>query len=63
MLIKSQVIAAPGQEGEKKHNDIEKLICEALNGVTITDDEELVIPHPQRLIQIFLNNYYYYYYF
>lgn len=48
MLLKCQIIVAPGQEGEKHLNDIETQICEALNQTTTVLENEIVVPDPQR---------------
>lgn len=50
LLLKSQIIVAPGQEGEKHHGDMEAQICEALYSVKLTGEEESVIPSPQRYV-------------
>ncbi|KAK6626516.1 hypothetical protein RUM44_008989 [Polyplax serrata] len=49
LLLKSQIIVAPGQEGEKHHGDMEAQICEALYSVKLTGEEESVIPSPQSI--------------
>lgn len=48
LLVKCQLIPNPGQEGEKQPGDMEKLVCEAVNKVTLEEGQELVTPDHSR---------------
>lgn len=48
LLVKCQLIPQPGSEDEKVPGAIEKLVCEAVNKVTLEEGQELVVPDPER---------------
>ncbi|KAL0274971.1 UNVERIFIED_CONTAM: hypothetical protein PYX00_002978 [Menopon gallinae] len=49
LWIKYQVVPAPGQEGEKKIGEVEKMICQELNMVELEEGQEAVVPDPKSL--------------